>query len=56
LVAQLILLYDGAAVVVRMDGPSIAPAAARQAAELLVDAATKRRRVRTSSQVALLRR
>ncbi len=44
LAAQLILLYDGAAVVVRMDGPSTAPAAARQAAELLVDAATKRPR------------
>jgi AcrR family transcriptional regulator len=40
LAAQLILLYDGAAVVVRMDGPSAAPAAARRAAELLVDAAT----------------
>jgi AcrR family transcriptional regulator len=44
LAAQLILLYDGAAVGARMDGPSIAPTAARQAAELLVDAATKRRR------------
>jgi AcrR family transcriptional regulator len=44
LAAQLILLYDGAAVVVRMDGPSTAPAAARQAAELLVDAATPRPR------------
>jgi AcrR family transcriptional regulator len=44
LAAQLILLYDGAAVVVRMDGPSTAPAAARQAAELLVDTATKRPR------------
>jgi AcrR family transcriptional regulator len=41
LAAQLILLYDGAAVGVRMDGPSTAPAAARQAAELLIDAATK---------------
>ncbi len=44
LAAQLILLYDGAAVGTRMDGPSTAPAAARQAAELLVDAATKRPR------------
>jgi AcrR family transcriptional regulator len=44
LAAQLVLLYDGAAVSVRMDGPSTAPAAARQAAELLVDAATKRPR------------
>jgi hypothetical protein len=42
LAAQLILLYDGAAVGVRMDGPSTAPAATRQAAELLVDAALKR--------------
>jgi hypothetical protein len=42
LAAQLILLYDGAAVGVRMDGPSAAPAATRQAAELLVDAALKR--------------
>jgi hypothetical protein len=41
LAAQLVLLYDGAAVGVRMDGPSTVPAAARQAAELLVDAATK---------------
>jgi AcrR family transcriptional regulator len=41
LAAQLILLYDGAAVGVRMDGPSTAPAAARQAAEMLVDGATK---------------
>jgi AcrR family transcriptional regulator len=44
LAAQLILLYDGAAVGVRMDGPSNAPSAARQAAELLVDAATNRAR------------
>ena len=44
LAAQLILLYDGAAVGVRMDGPSAAPAAARHAAELLVDAATRRPR------------
>jgi AcrR family transcriptional regulator len=44
LAAQLVLLYDGAAVGVRMDGPSTVPAAARQAAELLVDAATTRER------------
>jgi len=42
LAAQLILLYDGA-VGRRSDGrSSTAPAAPRQAAELLVDAATKR--------------
>jgi AcrR family transcriptional regulator len=46
LAAQLTLIYDGAAVGVRMDGPSTAPAAARQAAELLVDAATKRARAK----------
>jgi AcrR family transcriptional regulator len=44
LAAQLMLLYDGAAVGARMDGPSAAPGAARQAAELVVDAATKRPR------------
>jgi len=44
LAAQLILLYDGAAVGTRMDGPSTAPGAARQATELLVDAATQRPR------------
>ena len=44
LAAQLILLYDGAAVSVRMDGPSTAPAAVRRAAEILVDAATNRPR------------
>jgi hypothetical protein len=46
LAAQLTLIYDGAAVGVRMDGPSTGPAAARQAAELLVDAATKRARAK----------
>ena len=44
LAAQLVLLYDGAAVGTRMDGPSPAREAARQAAELLVDAATNRSR------------
>jgi AcrR family transcriptional regulator len=45
LAAQLILLYDGAAVGTRMDGPSAARPAARQPAEVLVDAATKRPRL-----------
>lgn len=45
LAAQLVLLYDGAAVGTRMDGPTAARAAARQAAELLVDAATYRGRL-----------
>jgi AcrR family transcriptional regulator len=42
LAIQLTVIYDGAAVGVRMDVPSTAPAAARQAAQLLIDAATKR--------------